>query len=130
MSVAAGLGIVLLLAVAGRLLPYGNQEDDVPLFVRPRGRILFIGFLCFSIFLAEGVVLDWGALFLAGRGMDPASAGFGPASHGRRTAHPVIRPEKGHAQQRSESIDRAVQAVAALTLSAHPRQAGGRSRVR
>lgn len=78
-GVIAVMSAVLLAVAAPGLLPYGNKESDVPLFVRPRGPVLFLGVLCFIVFLAEGVVLDWGALFLSGRGMDTASAGLGYA---------------------------------------------------
>ncbi|MFO1150696.1 MAG: MFS transporter [Alsobacter sp.] len=77
--VAVGCAALLSLAGPG-MLPYGNKEADVPLFVAPRGPVLFLGLLCFIVFLAEGVVLDWGALFLSDKGMDPAEAGFGYAA--------------------------------------------------
>lgn len=61
------------------LLPYGNQETgDAPLFTIPRGIVAFIGLLCFLVFLGEGAVLDWSALFLIGAHLvDPTQAGFG-----------------------------------------------------
>ncbi len=61
------------------LLPYGNRETgDTPLFVVPRGIVIFIGLLCFLVFLGEGAMLDWSALFLIGtHQVDPAQAGFG-----------------------------------------------------
>ncbi len=79
-SLVALVCAALLAVAAPGLLTYGNRESDVPLFVAPRGPVLFLGVLCFIVFLAEGVVLDWGALFLSGKGMDPASAGFGYAA--------------------------------------------------
>src|SRR5690606_18515316 len=52
-----------------------------PLFVRPRGKVLLIGCLCFIVFMAEGSVLDWSAVFLTSlRGVDAAQAGLGFAA--------------------------------------------------
>lgn len=68
----------LLLAVSrGGLLAYGGDADH-PAFVLPRGRVLLIGAVCFALFLSEGAVLDWSAVFLSSvRNADPATAGFG-----------------------------------------------------
>jgi MFS family permease len=70
----------LLLAFGKHLLPYGSEEKDAPLFVLPKGIVLFIGFLCFIVFLAEGSMLDWSAVFLTSlRGFDFSQAGLGYA---------------------------------------------------
>jgi predicted MFS family arabinose efflux permease len=73
--------IVILLAMAvGKLLTYGSTTRE-PLFVRPRGKVLLIGCLCFIVFMAEGSVLDWSAVFLTSlRGVDAAQAGLGFAA--------------------------------------------------
>lgn len=67
------------LTVFGKqLLPYGSEEQDTPLFVLPKGIVLFIGLLCFIVFLAEGSMLDWSAVFLVSlRGVDFSQAGLG-----------------------------------------------------
>ncbi|KQQ63397.1 MULTISPECIES: MFS transporter [Pseudomonas] len=74
---------VTLLAVfkaAPHLLPYGNESDG-PLFAMPRGIVLFLGALCFIVFLTEGAMLDWSAVFLVSeRDMQPAYAGLGYAA--------------------------------------------------
>lgn len=77
-AISAMLLILLLVSFPG-LLPYGNRESgDVPLFVVPKGIVMFIGLLCFLVFLGEGAILDWSALFLIGtHQVDPAQAGFG-----------------------------------------------------
>lgn len=68
----------LLLAFGKYLLPYGSEEKNAPLFVLPKGIVLFIGFLCFIVFLAEGSMLDWSAVFLTSlRGVDFSQAGLG-----------------------------------------------------
>lgn len=79
-AVSVGIILLLLAGFARHLLPYGSESHD-PLFVVPRGKVMFIGALCFIMFLAEGAMLDWSALFLTQlRGLDPARAGLGYAA--------------------------------------------------
>ena len=75
----SALLLVLVALFAHGFLPYGNQDTGhTPLFTLPRGIVAFIGLLCFLVFLGEGAVLDWSALFLIGAHLvDPAHAGFG-----------------------------------------------------
>jgi predicted MFS family arabinose efflux permease len=45
------------------------------------GSIIFLGLMCFAVFLSEGAMLDWSAIFLRDdRGMDKALTGVGYAS--------------------------------------------------
>jgi predicted MFS family arabinose efflux permease len=45
------------------------------------GSLLFLGFMCFAVFLSEGSMLDWSAVFLReNRGVDPELAGIGYAA--------------------------------------------------
>lgn len=61
-------------------LAYGTERGG-PLFAVPRGIVLLLGMLCFIIFLTEGVMLDWSAVFLvSNRGLDPSFAGLGYAA--------------------------------------------------
>lgn len=81
-EVALALGA--LAVAAPHLLPQGSRSEG-PAFALPHGVVLAIGVLCCIAFLAEGAVLDWGAIFLAGegaagRGLDPAYAGLGYAA--------------------------------------------------
>jgi predicted MFS family arabinose efflux permease len=78
LAISVLLVLLLVFSVSG-LLPYGNRDaGDTPLFVVPKGIVIFIGLLCFLVFLGEGAVLDWSALFLiATHAVDPAQAGFG-----------------------------------------------------
>lgn len=71
--------IVGLLLIFGKyLLPYGSEEKNGVLFIVPKGVVLFIGFLCFIVFLAEGSILDWSAVFLTSlRGVAFSYAGLG-----------------------------------------------------
>jgi hypothetical protein len=73
--------IAALLAVsAPHFLAYGGRSSG-PAFALAKGVVLFIGLLCFILFLTEGAVLDWSAVFLANvRGMPAAQAGFGYAA--------------------------------------------------
>ena len=75
------LGIAAALAVsAGHLLPYGARKEG-PAFAMPRGIVLLIGALAFVLFLAEGAVLDWSAVFLTSvRDVAASYAGFGYAA--------------------------------------------------
>lgn len=72
--------VILLTMAAGHLVTVAGDNPSAPLFVRPHGRVLAIGLLCFVLFLTEGAMLDWSALFLTHeRGMDSASGGLGYA---------------------------------------------------
>ena len=76
--------VVLILAAlikaAPHLLPYGSESSG-PAFAVPHGVVLFIGLLCFVVFLAEGSMLDWSAVFLtADKQIDEAYAGLGYAA--------------------------------------------------
>lgn len=73
------LTLCLLAAFGRHLLPYGS-EGDGPAFVTPRGAVLLIGALAFILFLTEGAILDWSAVFLTSiRGVPPSEAGWGYA---------------------------------------------------
>ncbi len=78
-SIVVLLILGLLLGFARHLLPLGGASD-APAFAWPRGPILFIGFLCFILFLGEGAMLDWSAVFLTTvRHADAARSGLGYA---------------------------------------------------
>ena len=94
--VVAGIACALMKA-APHLLPYGGKSDG-PVFAFPRGVVVFIGGLCFVLFLAEGAVLDWSAVFLTStRGMNTSYAGVGYAAFaltmtvGRLTGDRVVQ---------------------------------------
>ncbi len=56
--------IAVLLKTTQDLLPYGSTSKG-PAFAMPHGVVLMIGAICFILFLAEGAMLDWSAVFLA-----------------------------------------------------------------
>ena len=74
-------GILLALAASlPRLLPFGSRSDG-PAFAIPHGIVLLIGAFCFVLFLAEGAVLDWSAVFLTSvRHLATSYAGLGYAA--------------------------------------------------
>ena len=78
--VVIALILAALIKAAPHLLPYGSESSG-PAFAVPHGVVLFIGLLCFVVFLAEGSMLDWSAVFLtADKQIDEAYAGLGYAA--------------------------------------------------
>ena len=72
--------LIAILRAAPHLLPYGGQKGTAA-FAVPHGVVLFLGALCFVVFLTEGAMLDWSAVFLISmRGVEPSLAGFGYAA--------------------------------------------------
>ncbi len=80
-AISAVLILLLVLSYNG-LLTYGNKEaGQTPMFVVPKGIVIILGVLCFLVFMGEGAILDWSAIFLvANHGYEQASAGIGYAS--------------------------------------------------
>lgn len=85
-GVPAWQTILLLGAVAvGLLIPglrhsldHGNPAEGPP-FAVPRGVVLFLGILCFIVFLSEGAMLDWSGVLLTqahGFGVEQSGIGF------------------------------------------------------
>jgi predicted MFS family arabinose efflux permease len=78
--VVAILCLATLAIAAPHLLAYGSRSEG-PAFAFPRGVVWLLGVLCFILFLTEGSVLDWSAVFLSSvRGMAKAYAGLGYAA--------------------------------------------------
>lgn len=70
-SVIFAVGILLVacllvwLLTANKLLPEaGKTQGASKAFAMPRGFVLWLGLICFLLFMTEGAVLDWGAVFL------------------------------------------------------------------
>lgn len=74
--VVTALIVVLLIIIIPALLNYGGDKPQ-KLFIKPT-RILFVlGMICFIAFVAEGVILDWSALFMREvRNIPPEYAGY------------------------------------------------------
>lgn len=76
----SAVALALLVRGAPHFLSHGGAQSG-PAFVRPTGGVLFIGTLCFILFLTEGAMLDWSALFLTQvQGMPAQRAGLGYAA--------------------------------------------------
>lgn len=61
--IASGIILISLLR-AWKGFVVSQSEEEHPLFVLPKGKVIIIGLLAMIIFLAEGAMLDWGALLL------------------------------------------------------------------
>lgn len=79
--------VLLTLAYAKYFLPYGKDPrapvaptHDSPRpsrFIMPKGAVLFLGILCFFLYMNEGTVLGWSGLFLTtDKGVPTSQAGL------------------------------------------------------
>jgi predicted MFS family arabinose efflux permease len=66
--IAAALMLAMMLVASPRLLRTRAAAGE-PHFALPRGVVLVIAVLAAISFLAEGAVLDWGALLITGKGL-------------------------------------------------------------
>lgn len=74
-------GMAVALAIATPYLLRERAQSGGPAFVVPHGVVLFLGVLCFILFLTEGAVLDWSAWSLVKlQGLDVAQGGLGYAA--------------------------------------------------
>ena len=86
--IIAAVVISLLLVVIAvsqypHLLPHQKEDkkQDSVKFSWPKAPVIFLGVMCFIVFLAEGAMLDWSAVFLQfNRGVDPELSGIGYAA--------------------------------------------------
>jgi len=76
------LSIVLLLSIfAARGYLNERTLSSKDAFIWPNGWIILVGLMCFIVYLAEGVMLDWSALYLIeDKHIATAQAGLGYAS--------------------------------------------------
>ncbi|MDR1519853.1 MAG: MFS transporter [Planctomycetota bacterium] len=92
----AGVVLALLFRWGGHLLKESSPARPA-LFALPRGRVLFLCLLAFIMYLAEGAMLDWSAVFLSSRGMAMDEAGWGYGAFavamtiGRFTGDGIVR---------------------------------------
>lgn len=86
LSPASGtLLMIALIVIANFLVMGGYLARKAPAggvaFVRPSGLVLLVGALCFVVYLAEGAVLDWSALYLTvEKQLETSSGGLGYAA--------------------------------------------------
>jgi len=75
-----GVIVAANLALARGYLPNRAPGGGLA-FVRPTGLVMLVGLMCFVVYLAEGAVLDWSALYLTGeKGLEVARGGGGYAA--------------------------------------------------
>ena len=82
-NVTVSIGVIVLCVVVlavlsyPGLLTYANPKEG-PAFAVPHGIVLLLGIVCFSVFLTEGTVLDWSAVYLTQvRAMPETLGGLG-----------------------------------------------------
>lgn len=125
--------IVLLIVSRPFFLSYANHgAERTPLFVLPRGLVILLGMLCFVVFLAEGALLDWSALFLTTlRDVRPEVAGMGYAafaiamSIGRLTGDRVVHMLGGFRILLFGSLLTVAGFILAITIESVPAALGG-----
>jgi fucose permease len=79
-AVTAILAIILFTQCQNLLssIEKSHGVESSTKFVLPQGRVLLLGALCFILFLTEGSMLDWSAVFLrSSLDYDAATAGIG-----------------------------------------------------
>ncbi|CAG5072226.1 Inner membrane protein YbjJ [Dyadobacter sp. CECT 9623] len=78
----SALLVIITATQIRHLLPHSQEAKmDSSNFTIPKGPVLFLGIMCFIIFLAEGSLLDWSAVFLQfSRNFDPSWSGLGYAA--------------------------------------------------
>jgi len=58
-----------------------SHSNNINAFSWLRGSVIFLGLMCFAVFLSEGAMLDWSAVFLLeNKGIDAELAGAGYAA--------------------------------------------------
>mgnify|MGYP003148321311 CR=1 FL=1 len=79
-AISGALIVAANLAIARGYLPNRAPGGGLA-FVRPTGLVMLVGLMCFVVYLAEGAVLDWSALYLTGeKGLEVARGGLGYAA--------------------------------------------------
>jgi len=93
--------MITIIVLANLAVSPGFLRERAPAggvaFVRPGAAVLLVGCLCFVVYLAEGAVLDWSALYLTEtKALETAKGGLGYASFalmvtiGRFAGAPVV----------------------------------------
>lgn len=76
-SCATGLLVCTLVLDRGLLKATDSADTGGAIFAIPRGIVVLLAFLAATMFLVEGAILDWGALFMTESGFArPESAGI------------------------------------------------------
>ena len=71
--------VIISLSQFKNLFPHTEKTPiSTSSFTVPKGAVLILGMMCFVVFLAEGAMLDWSAVFLQfHRGFQTSTAGLG-----------------------------------------------------
>lgn len=76
--VVIALVVLTLFLVSKHLWQDTKSKQGDPMLVLPRGWVIFLGLLCFVMFMTEGAMLDWSALYLTSvRAVSTHHAGMG-----------------------------------------------------
>ncbi|QJD81428.1 MFS transporter [Spirosoma rhododendri] len=94
-SSIAALMVLIVLTQYNQLFPANTERQVMARFAEDtgqstaektrfgwlKGSVLFLGMMCFAVFLSEGAILDWSAIYLRDtKGVDPTLAGTGYAA--------------------------------------------------
>lgn len=122
----SGLALLATLKASAQALAHGSERAG-PAFAAPRGVVLFMGVLCFIVFLVEGAMLDWSAVFLSGVRQVPSTlAGLGYVAFaatmtlGRLTGDAVVGRFGQHAVVSGGAVLAAAGLALATTVPAWP----------
>ncbi|MBO4789445.1 MAG: MFS transporter [Oxalobacter sp.] len=66
----------LMLIFQRYLDPTGMREAASHSAIRLKGIVVFLGLLCGIFYMADGTILDWGALFMMGKGCETEMSGL------------------------------------------------------
>ena len=78
--ICSAILLLILLKYRKSLLGHTDKIAGGMKFAFPKGLVVVIGFLCFITFLSEGIIFDWGSLFLVEyKAFDATYAGLGMA---------------------------------------------------
>jgi predicted MFS family arabinose efflux permease len=81
LAVSAALLVIVVTQWRHFLVRLDDSDQSHSIFRMPSASVFLLGFLCLVVFLAEGAMLDWSAVFLRfSRGFDPSLAGLGYAA--------------------------------------------------
>ncbi|KAA9353223.1 MFS transporter [Larkinella humicola] len=115
----AVLMILITLTQYKNLFPLETEQQAIARFSPPdegstagirrfsglRAPVLYLGLLCFAVFLAEGAILDWSAIFLRDiKGIAPEFAGAGYAAFSIAMAAMRLAGDKLVARLKSKTV--------------------------
>jgi hypothetical protein len=116
---SAALGAVAVLLAQPCLLRVAPAAGHTPVFVRPTGRLRWLGLLAFAALMAEGAMADWSAVYLHDvLAASPALAAAGFAACSLAMAAGRLSGDQAVRAWGAGTVLRASGVLAALGLSA------------